>query len=423
MKKKETKPQRLIHLIYGKKWDECIKAAELYPDQVELQDRMGDLPLHEACNSGAPFQVVQTLHRCYLTGIQKKGFCGRLPLHYASYNKPSLHVIKFLLRHYPDGASKFDDDGRLPLHLAVVRNAPKQAIQELISAYPKSLTVSNQFGNTPEMLARNDHVYELLIAEKNKPRKIDQHLDLEKKLMRDWFGGSKSPVQHAHGSKSPVSTSSTDDSTRQDSKESDDHASSTQRQKPIQQQQQQQGGSHTITIRQKSSPKKLYVSSPNARTTSMKYHQKNSQNSPPTAPYNPNRSNVYNTPRVSNKTHNSTKATRSAGKLLTTRRNGTNVAERGSSASTRSSSSGRSRSTIKGTHDDMNFMENSMRSNSYKMSTRTSPRSPKDVGNFPSQMRRPRSTIRKREVMSTNNRRKVLPSPTRVNMVVHPIWK
>lgn len=179
-------PPRLLPLIYTKKWDQCIEATKLYPNQAELSDRMGDYPLHEACNSGAPFSLVQALYRSYPNAISQPGFCGRLPLHYASYSKPSLHVIQFLLNQYPDGASKFDNDGRLPLHLAIVRNAPKQAIQALIEAYPKSIFIPNNFGMTPEMLARNEHVYNLLIEEKAKPRHINQKLDIEKKLMKNW---------------------------------------------------------------------------------------------------------------------------------------------------------------------------------------------------------------------------------------------
>jgi hypothetical protein len=438
-------PPSLRNLIYTRKWDQCLVVAADHPNQTELVDRMGDLPLHEACNSGAPFQLVKTLHKCFPTAIQQKGFCGRLPLHYASYSKPSLMLIKYLIKHYPDGASKFDDDGRLPLHLAVLRNAPKQAIQELIAAYPKSLSIPNNYGNTPEMLARNEHVYELLMQEKDKPRNINQQLDIEKKLMKDWYGGS--------GSKSPILGLTLSLSTSQESlggekkvqSESDDSPTlpSTTKQ----------------TNNKSSSPVKvhLHVTSSGGRTKSMTnlgqknsryssnatssstYQKSTTSNSPRrksiTHNKNANKNTKKNTPKISNKkqllshnktndnNYNQTHATRTANRLLTSRRAFTTGGS--SVASNRSKSSTRSGRTIKATHDDLNYMEYRSDSHEYKSSRKLiqSPRSPMDYGGqFPSQMRSPRRSV-KREVMSTKNRRKVLPSPTRINMVVHPIWK
>jgi len=160
----------LCNLIYSKEWDNVVAACESDAYQAKLVDRTGDLPLHEACQKAAPFEVIKNLVSAFPEGVKTKGFCGRLPIHYASYNKPSLHVIKLLLENYPDGASMLDSDGRLPIHLAVVRNAPKAAIKELIDAYPKSLQIPNKFGNTPRMLARNNSIGSMLEEVKGRPK-------------------------------------------------------------------------------------------------------------------------------------------------------------------------------------------------------------------------------------------------------------
>lgn len=176
----------LRNLIYRKTWEEVERACQCDPSQAKVTDRMGDLPLHEACLQAAPFHVIKSLLSAHPAGVKERGFCGRLPLHYASYNKPSLNIIKLLLQNYPEGASTMDSDGRLPIHLAVVRNAPKGAIQALISAYPKSLSTPNKFGSTPHMLTRNKHIQAMLQEEEEKPRNIEQTIDAMKRFKMAW---------------------------------------------------------------------------------------------------------------------------------------------------------------------------------------------------------------------------------------------
>jgi hypothetical protein len=171
--------------LYAKKWDEAVVRISSYPHEANLEDKMGDLPLHEVCHQGAPFHLIQKLLHANKLALQKKGFCGRLPLHYAAYSKPSVNVIKLLLRHHPEAAKELDQDGRLPLHLAVVRNAPKQSMQALIEAYPKALSTPNSFGNTPIMLARNEHVAKILEEEAVRPRGVEKGMQLERKLVHD----------------------------------------------------------------------------------------------------------------------------------------------------------------------------------------------------------------------------------------------
>jgi hypothetical protein len=185
----------LRSLLYMKKWNDAMERISSNPIEAEAEDRMGDLPLHEVCHLGAPFQVIQKLIHTNKSALQKKGFCGRLPLHYAAYNKPSVNVIKLLLRHHPGGANEVDMDGRLPLHLAVVRNAPKQTLLALIEANPRALVTANSFGNTPAMLARTEHVADLLDEETKRPRGIQKKMQLEKKLLHDvWNSTKKNPV-------------------------------------------------------------------------------------------------------------------------------------------------------------------------------------------------------------------------------------
>ena len=180
--KKKTTPFELRNLIYRKSWDGIEHVCKTNPSQTKTADKLGDLPLHEACLAAAPFHVIKSLLYAHPEGVKAKGFCGRLPLHYASYNRPSINIIKLLLKNYPEGACIKDSDGRLPVHLAVVRNAPKEAILVLISAFPKSLYTKNNFGSTPWMLARNQHIAHMLLDEEKRPRNVEQTMETVKKL-------------------------------------------------------------------------------------------------------------------------------------------------------------------------------------------------------------------------------------------------
>lgn len=192
--KKRPSSPILRTLIYKKQWEEVERVLKDSPSQARSADKMGDLPLHEACLQGAPFNVVKNLLVAYPDSIKQKGFCGRLALHYAAYVKPSLHIIKLLIQRYPEGAAVFDADGRLPLHLAVIRNAPKQAIETLICAYPKGLKTANRFGSTPLMLARNNQMSDLLRREQNQPRNVQKKIDVEKNMLSVWGPSRQSPV-------------------------------------------------------------------------------------------------------------------------------------------------------------------------------------------------------------------------------------
>ena len=159
--------QNLQSLIYHKKWDQCITRITTHPHETTLVDKIsGDLAVHEACQSGAPFNVIQHLIHTNQSALSTKGFCGRIPLHYAVYVRPTVNVIKLLLRYYKDGAAVFDNDGRLPIHMAVLRNAPNLVIQTLIDANLRGLISCNKFGNTPDMVCNNDLVKALLKVSK-----------------------------------------------------------------------------------------------------------------------------------------------------------------------------------------------------------------------------------------------------------------
>lgn len=382
-----SKSPNLLSLIYTKKWDLAQSTIQADPTCTQtLLSRYKDTPLHEACQSGAPFHLIQLIHKSNPTAISQPGFCGRLPIHYASYCKPSLHTMKYLIQQNPQSVTKLDDDGRLPLHFAIIRNAPKDVIQTLIASYPKSMNIVNAFGNTPEMLARNDIIYALLMEEKKKPRDVEKGLDLRKKLMKGFLMEDLKLQRN-----SPVND------------EAKNKSSSSGVVSPV-----------SITSTSSSSIKQDKHNTTSTNSTSKSISNKS-----------PKRNNPM-TPTISNK--NTISGDSSA--HSPTKRIGTSSTQTTVTTTSRSRSpSDRSHRTIQATDDDMVHLERSTKSKEYKASRLYSPKSLMDINgplgrmNMMSRGRRPTSTVAKREIMSSINRRKVLPSPTRMRMVVHPIWK
>jgi hypothetical protein len=246
------------------------------------------------------------------------------------------------------------------------------------------------------MLARNEHVYELLMQEKEVPRGINTKLDIEKKLMRGWYDGSKSPVdgtesptsERSHKNMSPISEKSHESKTLTSEKSSDD---------TVHQKKKKESPSPapkvskktSSTINNRSADKAIAI----AKASPTKHKEKiNSYGAAATTP-----------------------------KILSPRGRGRALYSADTqSTRSRSTDSERSRSTIQGTNDDMAFMEHTSKSTQYKATKRTSPRSTLDYSNYHlGRMGRPK----RKEIMSTKNGRRILPSPTRMRMVVHPVWK
>ena len=95
---------------------------ELYPKSVEKGDENGSLPLHLACEGGAPLQVVQYLYELYPKSVEKSNTKSYPPLHNivcrcGACNQKSYH----------------------PLHLACEFGASFQVVQYLYEQTPQSV--------------------------------------------------------------------------------------------------------------------------------------------------------------------------------------------------------------------------------------------------------------------------------------------
>ena len=90
-----------------------------YPYAVGLQDDMGQLPIHVACQSRAPRKYVQ-----------------------------------YLLQKYKDGTTRLDNEGRSPLALSVQFASPSEVVLCVLGAFPEALYINDLYGFNPVQMAR-----------------------------------------------------------------------------------------------------------------------------------------------------------------------------------------------------------------------------------------------------------------------------
>lgn len=94
---------------------ELVKGlVEAYPDGVRSREKFAMLPLHVACQHGASTSVIETLVDLYPASTRERDAFGLLPLHLACTEGCSPDVLVSLLRSYPGAVEERDDTGRRP---------------------------------------------------------------------------------------------------------------------------------------------------------------------------------------------------------------------------------------------------------------------------------------------------------------------
>jgi hypothetical protein len=165
--------ETLIRLCMEKRWQAVIDHVRIHPSDAKItvggvsDDVLAMPPLHIACQSGAPIQVVKALlnanpHACQIScGTQ-----GRLPLHLllatAGAMSPSAtplqeNVVIALVEAYPGGCRVVDRAGNLPIHLACVASRVSDAIfTSILSMHPEGAYARNHAGMYPLHLAASN---------------------------------------------------------------------------------------------------------------------------------------------------------------------------------------------------------------------------------------------------------------------------
>eukprot|EP00816_Leptocylindrus_hargravesii_P010704 CAMPEP_0196808914 /NCGR_PEP_ID=MMETSP1362-20130617/8905_1 /TAXON_ID=163516 /ORGANISM="Leptocylindrus danicus, Strain CCMP1856" /LENGTH=602 /DNA_ID=CAMNT_0042183429 /DNA_START=145 /DNA_END=1953 /DNA_ORIENTATION=+ len=113
------------------------------------------LPIHVACISKPPIEVMDWLLHAYLPGAAaQEPKEGKLPIHLALMRGASYDVIRALSEAYPAGLRTRDkENGRLPIHYACIWR-DRAICQMLLQIYPAGVRAQDGSGSTPLELAQ-----------------------------------------------------------------------------------------------------------------------------------------------------------------------------------------------------------------------------------------------------------------------------
>lgn len=128
----------------------------LNPDSIRFKTKIGNLPLHYACQKNCLLQTIQLLLDIYPDAASIKNNDGKLPLHYSSSVGISANknVIDLLLKNHPLGISeKENKNNSYPLHYACAFKAPHDVVLKLLLASPLMCKECDKSGNLPIHLA------------------------------------------------------------------------------------------------------------------------------------------------------------------------------------------------------------------------------------------------------------------------------
>jgi hypothetical protein len=161
--------EMLIKFIKEKQWRAVIDHVRSHPSDAKVGGGSGDdalvlPPLHIACQSGAPIQVIKALLNA--NPIASQIACGmqdRLPLHFllaaatSSTAPVQESVVIALVESYPASCRIVDGAGNLPIHLACMAMHASDAIfNSILSMYPEGAYARNHAGMYPLHLAASN---------------------------------------------------------------------------------------------------------------------------------------------------------------------------------------------------------------------------------------------------------------------------
>lgn len=160
----EGQNQELIQMAKDRSIQLVKILIQYYEKAIKIKEKYnGWLPLHIACKTGAPIEIIQYLLNAFPSAIYEKDMNGRLPIHLACGSRNYFctnnvsDVITLLTTYYLKGIwDREEKYGFLPLHIAcnnsTLLSSPQglDLIHTLISYNPSSMYApSTNNGSTP----------------------------------------------------------------------------------------------------------------------------------------------------------------------------------------------------------------------------------------------------------------------------------
>mmetsp|Transcript_450 Transcript_450/g.634 ORF Transcript_450/g.634 Transcript_450/m.634 type:complete len:236 (-) Transcript_450:45-752(-) len=131
---------KLYRAIDTKQWSIALKHLKTSSDEAGKWVHQKEyytgkvlwlfLPIHAACFSGAPCQLITELIRAYPKGVEARAHVDKLPIHIACETEANDDVIMCLLKANPDSINAFDSNGATLMQLSRNRS-PTQIVSIL----------------------------------------------------------------------------------------------------------------------------------------------------------------------------------------------------------------------------------------------------------------------------------------------------
>ena len=124
---------------------------------IRNRDESGMLPIHVACRSKAPVELLSVLAEMDATTLQLADDSGALPIHslFCSRYPTEYASVRYLVEHGGVGTlAARNRDGAMPLHvLCGYTNPSLRIVQYLIQSFPGSVAARTNNGRYPFMIA------------------------------------------------------------------------------------------------------------------------------------------------------------------------------------------------------------------------------------------------------------------------------
>ena len=148
----------LLTKLKLKQWQSVIEHVRANPSDAKhvVASRSSLLPLHVACENGAPIQVIKAFLQANPKAVEiKSGIHERLPIHcLLSSASISESIVSLLVEAYPGACRVADKNGNLPIHLICqAPNITDGIFTSILSMYPEGAYVKSLAGNYPLHLA------------------------------------------------------------------------------------------------------------------------------------------------------------------------------------------------------------------------------------------------------------------------------
>ena len=135
--------------IYGLCGDTVSALLESVPEAAGVEDNLGRLPLHVACDRDSPWMdMLEAMVEAKPESLNNRDGGGRLPLHVVlDRQMPDINVVRFIVRSNPGAVSARRGVGRLPIHYACFSDNPDlEVIQCLLDSYPEGVEAVDVYG-------------------------------------------------------------------------------------------------------------------------------------------------------------------------------------------------------------------------------------------------------------------------------------